>query len=1502
MSLHPIRWLSITLLTALLSAPAWADRTAAPLPLFASPDLSGAPVLTLPAGKPIFDITRSPSPVSGTVSAVPYGEQVYYARSGLIKAEGGPGLTITGQSYTLTPQPAGRELTLNLSDYSASGRGNWEVRILPLGNWEKSQGLSRYQVTGPVRSRQIVEVEGGGKASPLKLPGLPAGFYLVTASQAGAPAGVQSAAVLQITNLNLLATVQPDAMQIYAMDALTGRPLKGVQINATAWTRPNAPEDWTWVKERDLPALTTDERGYASLPLRDGEMAKLEGRVQLGGKSHLASLDLTLWGEGPKMDRARAYIQTSKPVYRPGETVEGLAVVRRLSGGERQSYQGPVQVRMSHGWEGPPFYSAPAEADAQGLVRFAVPLAAEVKTGDYNLEVVVPSVPTAQNPQPDPAISTLPVRVQAYIKPQFTLDTAAPQDVLTGTPLPLKLQAELYAGGPAPVDAEVLVNDHGQNSYLGPDAPEQNPADQLSEQSVSSRIYGDSGYWDPNRKPALTSSFTGQQTVQLPLPQAQEFPKVIAVRVRARDEYGRDVLAERYVTVHPANVRFVMEDWAEQQGNQVTAAVQLRAVGTDEPLKGRQVTAKLIRTSYEADGPQTESVGEQTLTTDAQGWLRPRFDLPKEGSYTIRLIAQDAAGRTAKGDLWAGWRGQRVPVYHPEEGYYAELQVNQAPKQPGDELKGELRSNLPKGTPMLLEIGAEDRLIRRMITIAGPVTPLSVPVTAQLTPGLTLRATTAYEGQIVRAFTEMVPVVRSDRRLEVKVQGPQEPLKPGQQVTLNFRTSQGGRPVPALVTVGAVHEALYAVAEDPSPDPWRFFWGTAYPSAFQVNSYDSPPDGMGGGGGGPEGAPLRSDLRDVAVFGTVATGQDGQGQVTFTVPEALGGYRVSTRAFDAQTAAGEERSRLQVALPYSVRLSRPRVLTAGDQGSAYLSVTDTRAQSGSTQTSLQVGGQTLEQTLALKGGSGTVRFDLSAPAGTDSLTLIARAGDGTLGDAVQEVLPIRPAGSREVARLTGTGPHEEKVEVPSGQQPEALVLTLAASPEQAQLASLAAYLRDPAERWQTTDGVAASLAANLDLWTASQKLGWKDAAASTQVRTAAERDLMALMTMRLEGSEIGAGWGWTGDSERPTAEMTGRALSALLKAKDAGLLDQKSLNQMREEARNLLNTLKGPANPVLVAALAEAGEVTGHERLAAQLSPSEDALLAAALAEVRPQLAEQHYAEALAAARALANESRSGRLQLETGEGTAQLARAALLLGHTAEAQALLSALQEDKTGQSWGGPLDTAAAVSALSEAVQRQGQQGDQAAVNVQLGETERKLTLNEPQRLVFGPAELRGTPILALTGLANFAWQRELLTRRPDAAPTGPNMVTVERSYSKTQVGRDEVVIVTLRLRSPAAMEHLRLTDPLPGGLEAVDDRPFAFPGWENTQGSSQTVWADRSIYDDRAAFYLEKIPAGETVIRYQLRALAAGTYQAPAPFVDASSGGQLGKGRAERLTVR
>lgn len=1497
-------WLSLTVLLAVWPTTALADRAAAPLPLYATPDLSGAPVLTLPAGKALVALGEYRQYTRPAVVAVPYGQQVYYARSGLISSEG-QGIAVVspvGGAYTTTPQPAGQPIRLLVGGGEA-GRslGRLELRVLPLGRWDTAEGVSRYQATGGVLHRIPVvprpsSIDG---LAPIQLPALPPGAYLVTASQAGATTDVQGAEVLIVTSLNLMATVLPNAVQVYAMHAVTGQPLPGTRVKASAWRRIDDPTSWRWEKVRDLPAVTTDAQGRATFPVRDGEALQLNAEVQIAGQSHRADLDLSSWGVGVS-ERARAFLQTSKPVYRPGETLEGLAVVRRLVNGERQPYSGPVTVRLTRGWGGNELYSVSAQADAQGLVRFEMPLASEIRTGDYEVEVEVPTPPTAENPQPDPSVSRLPVRVQAFVKPQFTLDAQAPTQLIAGEPLPLNLSADLYAGGPAQVQAEIFLDLMGQQSNLNPQGQD-DPLAELRQETQSAAWWSGSDYSYLDRKPALTRSVDGRASFSLPTSALKNAPQAARIIVRAKDEYGRDVYAEHWLTLHPAGIRLVLQDWAEQVGDRVAAAVQVRSVTGDQPQAGRRVQAQLIRTFYVEGQQRTEVAAEQTLTSDAAGWVRPSFALPRDGSYTIKLSAQDASGRQVTGELWAGQRGAAY-VYAPPQRYQAELVAQPLPRHPGEQVRAELKTNLPAGTPLLLEIAAEDRLIRQPLTVRGPVTPIAVPLDAASTPGVRLDVTTTYQGEVVRASTAVLPVVRDDRRVEIRVTGPSGKLRPGERVTLDVETVQSGQPQPALVTLNAVQEALYAVAEDPAPDPWRLFWGVTSPQAWQVTSYDLPPDGRGGGGAGGDGAPLRSDLRELALFDTVQTGADGRAQVTFTLPEALGEYRVSARAFSGQTAVGQTRSELTVGLPYAVRLSRPRVLTAGDRGMAYLSVQDEAGSDRTEQVTLEVGGAAQTQPLTLRAGRGTVRFDLSAPEQPGPLTLVARAG-GAQGDALQETLPVRPAGSREVSRASGLGPHRETLSVPAGQQPEALVLTLAAGPHQARIASLSAYLRDPAERWITTDGVAASLGANLDLLRLSQALSWESLLPAQELRAAAQRDVQALLSLHLDYTELGGGWGWTAQSTVPDAEQTGLALAALGQARAAGLVTESVLDSAREDAQKLLTQLKGPPDSTLVAALIQAGDAQGMAALGRlqNLSAAQQARLAAALAPAQPGAARPLYRSALADAQQNAAESRSGSWALDTAEGTAWLALAAQRLGQMEEAQMLLEAVWQARTGQSFGGPRDTAAAVAALTLAAQQEaaGSAGGSAAVR--LGGETQPVSLAQPQRLVFGPQQLTGAPELTLSGPAGLAWEREFLTRRVTAPPAALSSVRLERSYSATRVGRDEIVTVTLRVQAPTALKGLRLTDPTPGGLEAVDDRPFAFPGWENTPGSTALAWAERSIYDDRSVFYLEQLPAGETVIRYQLRALASGDYQAPAPYLEASQGGQLGEGRAERLWV-
>ncbi|MFC6619367.1 hypothetical protein [Deinococcus radiophilus] len=300
------------------------------------------------------------------------------------------------------------------------------------------------------------------------------------------------------------------------------------------------------------------------------------------------------------------------------------------------------------------------------------------------------------------------------------------------------------------------------------------------------------------------------------------------------------------------------------------------------------------------------------------------------------------------------------------------------------------------------------------------------------------------------------------------------------------------------------------------------------------------------------------------------------------------------------------------------------------------------------------------------------------------------------------------------------------------------MLTLAAGPHQARIASLSAYLRDPAERWITTDGVAASLGANLDLLRLSQAWAGK---ACCRPRDCGQRPSVTCRPPQPASGlhRTGGGWGWTAQSTVPDAEQTGLALAALGQARAAGLVTESVLDIAREDAQKLLTQLKGPPDSTLVAALIQAGDAQGMAALGRfqNLSAAQQARLAAALALAQPEAARPLYRSALADAQQNAAESRSGSWALDTAEGTAWLALAAQRLGQMEEAQMLLEAVWQARTGQSFGGPRDTAAAVAALTLAAQQEaaGSAGGSAAVR--LGGETQPVSLAQPRCLVFGPS---------------------------------------------------------------------------------------------------------------------------------------------------------------------
>lgn len=1458
-------------------------------------------MLTLPAGRTVRLLDEglgAGSAYDSPVARLVVGEGLYYARRGLIKRE--------EQALRLSSDPEGYGLRSALSSQPVkvsltwtSERplpdAEWVVRALPLREGPVGDALGA--VSGPVAGSARLKVKKGGSALSLGL--LTPGLYLLTAARVDAPASVAAAGVLRVTDLNLVAISAPNQTRVWVTRLGSGAPLQGAEVRGVALKRN---EEGRLVARRALGPVRTDAQGLAALSLRDGEYAVLQTQTQLGGQVHRADLgqDYALWSGDA--ERARALIQTDKPVYRPGETLRGFALLRRLGAGTRTPYTGEVTVRLVRGYPRLALGQVRVKPDADGLIRYSFPLPEDARTGSYALEVVLPGSPSAANPQPQPDVSSLPVEVRAFVKPQFTLDLSAPEEIVSGAPAVLTARAELYAGGGANVQAEVFTDTAGGGNsepYLWVQDGDEGVNYQY--ETVSGRSSG--GGWSPSigpkRRPdAALQTRAGQGRVSLDLRAKGGQPTPYAVTVRARDEYGRDVQATRQITVHPAALKFELLTQPRQTGARSEVRAAVRVVGSNEPRSGATVRAELVRVRWVKNKRIDETVSTQTVKSGPGGALTLQLPLPsdKPGGYLLRLSTTDSAGRVARATVDAG------TVNEPSERPEAErltLSADKAVYAPGDTAKVELRTSLPKGTPLLLVASAENRTLTRLITVSGPQQRVEWKITRELEPAFQLQAVAVRGGRTVLGMVGGLLVPRLDQRLGVSVQAQGE-VRPGENATFTVRTTRAGQPVSALVTLSGVNEAVYAITEDPTPNPWRWLWGATWPQSELRSSSDLSDGGRGGGGGDLESGLYRQDLRDVAVFQAVQTDKNGRAQVTVKMPEALGPYRLMARAFTRSGGVGEAQGEQRVGLPFAVRLARPRVLTLGDTGTAAVSAERRGGQGGQVTLSLKAGGEAASRTLPLQGGSATSLFPLKAPGSGSVLTLEASATLGTQRDGVRESLPLRPAGTRELLSsggvLRAAGSATDRLSWEQDQAVESLILDLAATPLQLALSGLDPALADPKERWITTDAVSARLSTNLDLAGLAGAFGWTEL--RTRALAQARRDLVTLLGLH---SNQG-GWGWSAEA-KPDPEMTARALSALVQARGAALTDAGTVEAARTEAQALYQ--KGSKLPLLAAALARAGAPQAAVNLARAGvgDPAEAARLAEVLAGTQPELARRLYAQARQAAKT----DKDGALVLTPSafwrgdtEPTALLLQAAARLGQQADFAPLRAALEDRRTGSAWDGPVATAEAVRALRQLAEKEGKPAPR-EVTVTLGSYRQVLTVTAPTRLLI-PAGSVTPGALTLQSSAPLAYARELRVRRSGAAPAALSPVKVTRQYDKASVARDGVVTVTLTVTSPSAARHLRVVDPLPGGLEAVDDRPFTPSIDVNPAGSNQTVWTERSLYDDRAVFYLEDLKAGTTTLRYRLRALASGTYAAPAPRVEFASGAAPAQGSAQKITVK
>ena len=265
----------------------------------------------------------------------------------------------------------------------------------------------------------------------------------------------------------------------------------------------------------------------------------------------------------------------------------------------------------------------------------------------------------------------------------------------------------------------------------------------------------------------------------------------------------------------------------------------------------------------------------------------------------------------------------------------------------------------------------------------------------------------------------------SKRTLSVKVEGP-EMIRPRRKVELTVRVGNVPTGEKVMVAVAAVDEGILSLTGYKSPAPQGHYYAKRRLAMDVRDDYGRLIDGFAGAfgkirqggdaGARSMGALDASSIKTVSLFtGIVAVGADGTAKVTLDVPDFNGRLRVMAVAW-SKTSVGSSERPLTVRDPVVSLVTLPRFLAPGDRGAVTVSLNNVDGQAGRYTVTLKTEGAAIRtagraavvRALA-KGGRSVERFVLAGrTVGTAKITMTL-SGPGRFKISRSWDIAVRPA-------------------------------------------------------------------------------------------------------------------------------------------------------------------------------------------------------------------------------------------------------------------------------------------------------------------------------------------------------------------------------------------------------------------------------------------------------------------------------------------------------------
>lgn len=843
----------------------------------------------------------------------------------------------------------------------------------------------------------------------------------------------RSRATLQVTNLGLSTFAGDDRGLAWVTTLPGGRPVPG----ATVRLHDSKQKKAIW-------SGATDEEGLAWLP----GMTALSISPGVRPIAEVRSGDDSAWlplskgspmprGRGPAANRPghRAFAQTDRPLYRPGEKVQWVALVRALGPTSLLPAEPTALGYRINGPNGDVVDRGRIDlaAPGQGAASFTIP--ADAPLGGY-------SIALTESPEGGAVWGHAGFSVEQYRLPRFQARVETPSGVVvSGEKIAAKGRFSYLNGGALSGAAvrwtvsrlpDWSVPD-GYWAYAFSDQRLPDP-DESESHGGSRRIASGEGTLDRDGR------------IELPItPDISNLgqDQTYMVEIGARDLTDRSAYALSSFPVRRASLRLGARAWLPPDAKD--RSIEFAAVCLDSggaPVSGvplqwtierrdwRTVRIRRIGGIFGYENVPRDTVlqrGSEISTLDPASfrWI------PREpGNYSFIVEVADREGRRtrARDEVWVS--GRETGSWYRDDHGWLEMKPDQERYAPGDTARLLVPAPAIPTEGIVLVIDDGIRSIRRLTKVQGSpridiplddaqpwgrwvqmvlVGPSSVP------QGDAVMRRLPYYGY-GRTLLQIRP---DDWRVKVEIGTDRPVYAPRDEVTVLIQLSDAsGRPAEGSVSLSVVDDAIFELAGEWTPDPIDTFFSPRWPEI----AYDDVREQLSlpargekgrmtpGGDKGSDAGFRRRFLPTVHWAPLVPVGADGRATVRFTLADDLTRYRLRALASSGVDRFGAGEAKTEVRRPLQLEWGAPRFIRDGDRveiaavvRADFAKPTDVRIRASAEGAAID--GKKEQKVRVSAGAPGRAVFRLRDARGTESRLRLAAEGAGQT-DAAEIAIPF----------------------------------------------------------------------------------------------------------------------------------------------------------------------------------------------------------------------------------------------------------------------------------------------------------------------------------------------------------------------------------------------------------------------------------------------------------------------------------------------------------------